>query len=392
VNPEILTKQVQQFINEHLDDDIRRILFKKSPFKNVSSRELAEQIESKKRCEKKLPSWYHALNIYYPPKLAVEQASSELTANYKSNLIKADTLVDLTGGFGVDSYYFSRKVPHVTHCEEDLTLSEIAGYNSKVLGALNILFISRNSMEYLRDTDNFFDIIFIDPSRRIKTKKVFLLKDCEPDVISNYSLLLSKGKRIIIKTSPLLDIQSGLNELKHVSEIHIVSVKNDCKELLWIIDRDFNEEPEVTCAAINGTETQRFSFKLSAERSLILKTWSPPLQYIYEPDVSLLKSGCFKLIADRFNLNKLHPNTHLYTSGELNEKFMGRKFKVISCTSYSNFSRNNALNKANVITRNFPLLPEEIKKKYHIRDGGSSYLIFTTGPSNQSLVIQAERL
>jgi 16S rRNA G966 N2-methylase RsmD len=392
LNPEILNNTVQRYINDHLDEDITRLLLKKSPFPSITSRELAEQIESKKRCEKKLPLWYNTAKIYYPPKLAIEQASSEQTATYKSDLVNGDTLIDLTGGLGVDSYYFSAKVERLIHCEQNKELSVIAAYNLNLLGADNIKFINQDCIAYLKNSDESFNIIFADPSRRVKTKKVFLLKDCEPDVISNFELLQSKAKQIMIKTSPLLDIQSGLSELKHVKEIHIISVKNDCKELLWVIDRDFDGEPEVNCAAINGSQTQTFSFKLSEERSLILKTWSVPLDYIYEPDVSLLKSGCFKLITERFSVKKLHPNTHLYTSSDLKENFTGRKFKVISCTTYAGFGKGTSLSKANVIARNFPLSPEEIKKKHHIRDGSSDYLLFTTGPSNQLLVIHAGRV
>jgi 16S rRNA G966 N2-methylase RsmD len=339
-----------------------------------------------------LPLWYKTAKVYYPSKQAIEQASSELTANYKSNLVSADKLIDLTGGFGVDSYFFSKKIKHVIHCEQNIELSGIASYNSELFGAYNIQFIKQDSLDYLKNINEFFDIIFIDPSRRIKTKKVFLLKDCEPDVIRNSTLLLSKANRIIIKTSPLLDIQSGLRELKHVSEIHVISIKNDCKELLWIIDRNFEDEPNMHCAAISESGMQTFSFKLSMERSLILKSYSVPLDYVYEPDVALLKSGCFKLIAEKFGIKKLHPNTHLYTSSELKEDFIGRKFRVISCMPYKNFSKNNSLDKANIISRNFPLSPEEIKKKHHVRDGSLNYLLFTTGLSNQLLVIHTERV
>jgi len=392
LNRAILHNKVQQFINEHLDDDITRILLKKSPFDDVSAKELAEQIESKTRCEKKIPLWYNTAKVYYPAKLAVEQASSELTANYKSNLVKADTLIDLTGGFGVDSFYFSKKVKEVIQCEQNIDLSDIASYNSGFLGAKNIRFIKQDGIDYLKTSNKSFDVIYADPSRRVKTKKVFFLKDCEPDVVANLDLLLSKSNRVIIKTSPLLDIQSGLNELSHVSEIHIISIKNDCKELLWVIDRDFEEEPVVNCTAINESGTQTFSFKLSVERALVLKEWSVPLDYMYEPDVSLLKSGCFKLITERFGVKKLHVNTHLYTSSDLQEDFIGRKFKVISSVAYKSFAKSNSLNKANVISRNFPLSVEEIKKKHHIHDGSLNYLLFTTGPSNQLLVIHANRV
>jgi len=383
---------VQQFINEHLGDDITRILLKKSPFVTISSRELAEQIDSKKRSEKKLPLWFNSENIYYPPKISIEQSSSELTANYKKDLAIGDKLLDLTGGFGVDSYYFSRKAGEVISCEQNAELSEIAKHNAAILKADNIRFVSSDSIDYLQHTEEAFDTIFADPSRRIKNSKVFMLKDCEPDVVKNGDLLLSKAKRIIIKTSPLLDISSGLRELSHVSEIHVISVKNDCKELLWVIDRDHATEPEIHSAVLSEDGTQTFSFKLTEERSTIIETYSAPLQYIYEPDVALLKAGCFKLITARFAVKKLHSNTHLYTSAEYIEDFPGRVFEVVTCLDYKNFIKTGFPDKANIITRNFPLVPEEIKKKHHIGDGGLNYLLFTTGPSNQLLVIQAQRM
>lgn len=219
-----------------------------------------------------------------------------------------------------------------------------------------------------------------------------MLKDCEPDVIENAGLLLSKAKRIIIKTSPLLDISSGLKELKNVSSIHVVSVKNDCKELLWIIDRDYTEEPKIHCAAIGENGVQVFSFKVSEERSVEITGYSAPQEYLYEPDVALLKGGCFKLITTRFNVAKLHSNTHLYTSATCIADFPGRIFEVVSCLDYKGFIKKGFPEKANFISRNFPMTPEEIKKKHRIADGGANYLLFTTGPSDQLLVILAKRI
>jgi 16S rRNA G966 N2-methylase RsmD len=392
LNPHVTNIAVQQFVNEHLDADITRILLRKSPFPDVSSKELVEQIDSKKRSEKKLPLWFNTANIYYPPKLSIEQSSSELTADYKKNLAVGGKLIDLTGGFGVDSYYFSQTVKEVTCCELNAELSQIATYNASLLKANNIRFVNADSIGYLQQTDEVFHTIFADPSRRIKNSKVFMLKDCEPDVVANTDLLLSKAGRIIIKTSPLLDISSGLKELKHVSSIHVISVKNDCKELLWIIDRDYTEEPQIHCAAINDAGTQTFSFRLSEERSLLISSYSDPKKYLYEPDVALLKAGCFKLITKQFNVEKLHSNTHLYTSEECIIDFPGRVFEVVACLDYKSFIKAGFPDKANIITRNFPSTPEEIKKKHRIADGGSNYLLFTTGLSNQLLVIQAKRL
>lgn len=391
MNPHVSDIAVQQFINEHLNEDITRILLKKSPFQNISSKELAEQIDSKKRCEKKLPLWFKTENIHYPPKLSVEQSSSELTADYKKGLALGNKLLDLTGGFGVDSYYFSRKVKEVVCCEQNSELSEIAKHNAAILHADNIRFVNADSIRYLQHTEEVFNTIFADPSRRVKNNKVFMLKDCEPDIVKNADLLLSKADRIIIKTSPLLDISSGLKELQYVSEIHVLSVKNDCKELLWIIDRAHATEPEIHCVPLKGG-LQTFSFKLSEEQSTIINTYSSPLTYIYEPDVALLKAGCFKLITKRFAVRKLHSNTHLYTSVECIRNFPGRVFEVISCRDYKRFIKSGFPNKANVVTRNFPLASEELKKKHKIQDGGEDYLLFTTGENNKLIVVHSVRL
>jgi 16S rRNA G966 N2-methylase RsmD len=237
VNKNILDGEVQKFINYNLQVDIPTLSLKKSPFPLVSSKELAEQIDSKKRCEIKLPRWFNSQGIYYPPKIAIEQASSEITAKYKAELMQGDELIDLTGGIGVDTLFFAMKAKSVTHCEINQELSEIAEYNSRIFG-LDINYIHSNGLDYLLTLNKTFSTIYIDPSRRISSKKVFMLKDCEPDIISNLQLLRNHSSRIIIKSAPLLDIQSSIKELKQVSSIHVVSIKNECKELLIIIDKE----------------------------------------------------------------------------------------------------------------------------------------------------------
>ena len=203
MNPEILNPEVQEFINANLREDITRILLKKSPFENVTSKELAGQIESKVRCEKKLPTWFNSPGIYYPPRISIEQASSEETARYKSASLRGDNIIDLTGGFGVDSFYFAKEASNVIHCESNKELSEIAAHNASVLGITNIRFIQADGMAYLRETHEEFDTIYVDPSRRVNSRKVFRLADCEPDVASNLDLLRKKASRVLLKTSPL---------------------------------------------------------------------------------------------------------------------------------------------------------------------------------------------
>jgi hypothetical protein len=392
LNKGILHSEVQKFIQEHFEDDIHSIVLKRSPFKEISSRELAEQIDSKKRCELKLSLWFKTEGIYYPPKLSIEQASSEIAAKYKAELIEGNKIIDLTGGFGVDSYYFALKTDSVTHCELNKELSDISKFNSEILGLNNINYLNINGIEYLRTSKERFSTIYIDPSRRIESKKVFLLKDCEPNIIEHLSLLKEYSDCLIIKVATLLDIQSAVRELKHISEIHVISIKNECKELLIIIrNNEMSDDPTIVCALLNE-KTQKYSFKLSEEKNYTLLSYSEPLRYIYEPDSALLKAGCFKLISRDFGLEKLHLHTHLYTSNELKNSFPGRKFKLKKVWSFGAFTKEHTFLKANIICRNFGLSPEELKKKLKIKDGGNEYLIFCTGLNNELLVINCDRI
>ena len=390
MNPAILNKEVQDFIGENIHADTSRILLSKSPFPEVSSRELAEQIDSRKRCEKKLPLWFSTPGIYYPPKLSVEQASSEVTAQFKATLAKGKTLLDLTGGFGVDSYYFEKAGMQVLHSEINSELSVIAEHNAKILKARNIQFNKGNGLELL-SSGNQFDTIYIDPSRRVATQKVFKLRDCEPDVPNNLELLQRFSSRLIIKTSPLLDIQAGLLELGNVNQVYILSVKNDCKELLWVLDTGKVTEPEIICHTFDD-EQHEYRFEISEERAFSLSEYSNPLTYLYEPDVALLKGGVFKLISRDYEVKKLNQNSHLYTSNELKSNFAGRKFLIKKWGDYKAFMKGNKLEKANIISRNFPLNPVEIKKKHKVKDGGNDFLIFTTGPTGQLLVVQCSKI
>lgn len=392
MNKAILDTDIQDFINKNINADISRLSLSKSPFPSVSSKELAEQIDSKRRAEYKLPLWFNTSGIYYPLKISIEQASSEIAARYKADLIRGEKVIDLTGGFGVDSYFFSKKEKDVTHCEINKGLSEISQHNAQVLGA-DIQFVNADGLEYLRISGQTFDTIYVDPSRRKNARKVFLLKDCEPDVPGNMDLFLKKSDRIIIKTAPLLDLQSTISELKQVSEVHVISIKNECKEIVWIIDKNESKtDPAIVCAALIEHKTQIYRFRLSEEKEFRITDYSDPLTFIYEPDVALLKAGCFKLISRDFGLGKLHQHTHLYTSGKLNSNFIGRSFKLKKTWNYGAFMKENTVRKANIICRNFPLSPETLRKKLKINDGGEEYLLFCTGRKNELLVLNCERL
>ena len=269
MNKAILQPNVQLFIQNNLKTDINKLIFKGSPFENITIQELANQILAKQKSEKKLSQWFNTKDIYYPEKLSIEQTSSEITAEYKSNLISGDTIIDLTGGFGVDCLAFSKKFKNVIHCEINEQLSEIVKYNYKKLGVSNIKTIAKNGINFLKQFSERLDCIYIDPSRRHDIKgKVFLLKDCLPNVPKNLDFLFTKANTILIKNSPILDIASSVNELKFIKEIHIISVKNEVKELLFILEKNNKEFIQIKTHNLLKDNTQEFKFTYKSKQYL----------------------------------------------------------------------------------------------------------------------------
>ncbi|MGB6269175.1 MAG: class I SAM-dependent methyltransferase, partial [Olleya sp.] len=292
-NKAILSKEIQEFIKNNSSTDVSELVLKGIPFSEELKQDIINQIEAKQRSEKKLPTWFNTKNIYYPSKLNIEQTSSEITAKHKANLLSGNTLIDLTGGFGVDSYYFSKSIKSVVYCEINKDLSQIAEHNSSVLKASNITFYSENGIDVLKKINKTFDWIYLDPSRRDDLKgKVFLLKDCLPNAPKHLDLFFSYSKNIIIKTSPLLDISSGLNELSNVKTIHCIAVNNEVKELLWILESNFNGKTTINTVNIKNEDTENFSFIFNEEKQEEAN-YNLPLTHLYEPNVAILKSGAF---------------------------------------------------------------------------------------------------
>lgn len=386
MNKTILNTGVQNFIQKNWNTDIVSVLLKKPIFDGISQKELVEQLEAKKKCVKKLPTWFETSNIYYPKKLNIEQTSSEKTAAYKSQIVTGETLLDLTGGFGVDSYFFSKKIDKVFYTEIDARLAQIASYNFKILDAKNVEVIAKDGISFLESVEKRFDWIYIDPSRRNDLKeKIFRLADCAPNVIEHIDTLFHKSDNIILKTSPLLDISRGIEELQNVSEIHVVAVNNEVKELLWVLKKTNRESPLIKTINLKGTH-ESFDFVLSTEKETD-STFAEPRQYLYEPNAAILKSGAFKQIGNRFFLKKLHEHSHLYTSDELIE-FPGRRFKVENVLRYNKKARGSLnIKKANITIRNFPKSVADIRKKHKIKEGGGIYLFFTKNFLDQLIVI-----
>lgn len=388
MNKHILDKHVQDYINQHLNDDVHKIAMAKSPFKDVEAKELANQIAAKKKAIKKLPLWYSTTGIYYPSLLSVEQCSSEATAAYKAGLAIGDTLIDLTGGFGVDSYYFSRLLKKVMHCEINAELSEIAAHNAELLGMPHTRFLAADGIIYLRNSAESFDTIYVDPARRSSSGKVFMLRDCTPNVVEHLDLLLSKSKRIIIKTAPLLDLVAGLKELRNVSEIHIVSLRNELKELLWIIEKEETPIVKIVCRMLNENYKGFSFYKGDEEISHAQLLAGTPSGYLYEPDVALLKSGAFNLIAQAYGLKKLAPQTQLYTAEHINDRFPGRIFKINRVITSGELKKEKHLT-GNVIVRNYRDKAENLVRKYKIKPDQHQFLLFTQSRTDGFIVIDA---
>ncbi|MEO0526281.1 MAG: class I SAM-dependent methyltransferase [Bacteroidota bacterium] len=368
------------------------VLLKKEVFEGISPKELAEQIEAKKKCREKLPTWFNTANIYYPNKLHIEQTSSEITAQYKAEIINGKSLLDLTGGFGVDSFFFSEKTACVWHCEINQKLSEIAGYNFKVLGKKNIETVTKNGFDILKESNQNFDWIYVDPSRRNEIKeKVFLLTDCIPNVPTHLTFLLEKSKHILIKTSPLLDFSIGIKELRFVKEIHVVAVKNEVKELLWVIEKGYSGKVHIKTINFGNSGEEIFAFYMSNEKEAV-PDLGVPSTYLYEPNVAILKSGAFKIITDRFPIKKLHRHTHLYTSETLID-FPGRRFKIEEAMPFNKKTAQKLkVQKANITIRNFPKSVSNLRKQLKIKDGGAVYLFFTKDMNENHVILRCSKV
>ena len=388
MNKAILNKEVQKFIDVNLRLDTNRLMLKKPIFIEVSNKELAEQISAKLKCKDKLPTWFGLENGLFPVKISIEQTSSEETAKYKSSLISGKNIVDLTGGFGVDDFYFSSNFDLLIHCELNPELSEITEHNFKELGVGNCTFIQGDGLVFLQNSEEKFDWIYLDPSRRSEIKgKVFLLKDCLPNVPDNLELLFSKSNNVMMKTSPLVDISQGISELKGVKEIHVVAVKNEVKELLWILEKECSGDILIKTVNLIGEDKQEFEFALSSEGNQDLK-YSLPLNYLYEPNSAILKSGAFNQVSVQLELFKLNKHSHLYTSQDL-IPFPGRSFEIKEVVPFQKkvLKKRFGESKANITIRNFPKKVDELRKDLNIKDGGDVYLFFTTNRTGEKVCL-----
>jgi 16S rRNA G966 N2-methylase RsmD len=392
-----LSEAARQYVAEHLHDDPATLALQARRYPDLPVPELVRQIQARQKAKAKLPLWANNPDLVFPPALSVEQASSDRTAAFKASLVGGSRLADLTGGFGVDTSYFAQQVSEVHYVERNAQLVEVVRHNLGTLGVGNVHYHVGDAAAWLREQpDNHFDWIYLDPARRDNAdKKIFRLADCEPDVLRLIPLLLRKAERILLKTSPMLDIEQAVQELGRVRRLWVVATDNECKEVLYELGQEAAVDPErLTINILRDGREQTFRTNRTRESKAVPR-YAEPQEYVYEPNVAVLKAGGFKSIGTSFSLLKLHQHSHLYTSNTLREDFPGR---VFHCRAVCRYDKKELLahlgpeQRAHVTVRNFPDSVADFRYRTGIREGGTTYLLATTDLRGRLIVLVCERL
>lgn len=392
----IPSNETLEFIRQHRLEDVRRLALQAGKKPDVDISFALRQIAGWQIARHKLPQWSQHEGIFYPPHLSMEQCSSETTAIYKAKVMGGGhSFADLTGGLGVDCSYLASAFDTAHYVERDEELCTLASHNFHCLGYEHIQVHRAEAEDFLRNMEP-VDCLFLDPARRDNHgAKTVAIADCSPDVSMLRPMLLQKARRVMIKLSPMLDITQALRDISGVSEVHIIAIQNECKELLLLLSAETDPaEPIFHCVHFATGCTQHFSFSLSEEQSATCSFTSTPGVYLYEPNAALLKAGVFRLPATRMSLNKLHPNSHLYTSDTLVPDFPGRIFTVESVCTFGKKELKqltSSLTQANLTTRNFPSSVAELRKRLKLRDGGNTYLFATTLADERKVIIKCKK-
>jgi 16S rRNA G966 N2-methylase RsmD len=385
----LLDKEIQ-FIQDKLHQDPVLIALEASKYPDFDIPKLVGQIKARQKLKDKMPQWVANSRVFFPPVLALEQSSSEETANFKASLVKGK-IVDLTGGMGLDSYAFAKAGCEVVYLERQEELAKITSYNHKELKIGNIIHYSEDSLIWLKEQNEIYNFIYLDPARRDKAgNKVVLLQDCEPNALELIPYINNKTS-LLIKTSPLLDLDRAIKELDGVEKVFVVCIKNEVKELLFLKTTNSTEDPEISVVELSQKNEILFKSKKSTEKGKEV-TYGDSLNYLYEPHAGILKAGFFKSAGEK--IAKISPNTHLYTSENLYTNFAGRSFEILATGTLDKKWILAVLPgmKANISTRNFPLNADEIRKKFQLKDGGELTLFAFKDRANKNKVVLAKKI
>ena len=389
----MLTQETKDFIKSHREEDPRKLALQAKRYPTVDILQAVTQIEGWQAAREKLPAWAATEGIIYPPRISMEQCSSEATARFKSTIANGESLADLTGGFGIDFSYMAQGFKKATYIERSEVLCNIARENLKLLGIGHATVINGNSEEVLKGIEK-QDWIFVDPARRDGVgRKVVALSDCEPDVTAMEQLLLEKSRKAMIKCSPMLDITAASRQLKSIEAIYIVAVNNECKELLFILGSEPGTTPPTHCVNIKHGKAGIYTCTPDEDKKEPAYSSSVG-NYLYEPNAAIQKAGCHRALAAHFGIAKLHPNSHLFTSEEVVKGFPGRAFKVEKCYGFSKSDIKDiqALQKANIAVRNFPAGVEELRKRLKLADGGEHDIFATTVAKGEKVLVVCKKV
>lgn len=376
------------FIREHAEADVHQLALQGTKNPEVNLTFALEQIAGRQKAKTKLPTWAATDGIIYPPHLSMEQCSSEQTARYKANIAgKGALMVDLTAGYGVDMAFVSPNYRRAIHVEQQASLCAISSENFKLLGLNHIEVVCADGVDYLHQLDH-ADLIFLDPARRDDHgARTYGIADCTPNVLELRDELLQKADRVMLKLSPMLDWRKAVEDLGNVNEVHIVSIDNECKELLLILSKE--EKPLKLFCVNNDQVFEGDQGDWLNERS-IAEIRVPVLMssqaYLFEPNTSIMKAGCFALLEQRFKVAQLDKNSHLFVSDNDISDFPGRRFIIEKTTSMNKRELKAALagiDKANITVRNFPMSVAELRKRLKLKEGGDLYLFATTIAGHQ---------
>ena len=391
----LINEKTWDFIRQHADDDVRKLALQGVKDAEVDLQMALQQIAGRQTARRKLPSWAAVEGIAYPPHLNMEQCSSEQTARYKASLTPipspkgegSDVFVDLTGGFGVDFYWLSQGFKQRVYVEQNESLCTISSHNFEVLG-LACSVCCCDTATYLTTMPH-VDLIYMDPARRNEHGgRAYGIEDCSPNVLELLPLLMEKASRVMLKLSPMLDWRKAVEDLKYVSEVHIVSVDNECKELLLLLDQERSADLRVVCVNDDScfeffpgqgkiVPEERNGFSLGEKRPFAIGETA----FLYEPNASIMKAGCFEEVEQRFPVQQISQNSHLFLSSVEIEDFPGRRFQISSISSMNKQELRTALKeveRANISVRNFPLSADQLRKKLKLKDGGDVYIFATT--------------
>jgi hypothetical protein len=393
-----MNEATRNFIRKHAEADVRQLALQGTKDPEVDMTYALEQIAGRQMARTKIPSWATVEGIVYPPHLSMEQCSSEQTARYKASIAgKGAFVIDLTAGFGVDLAFLSQGFQRAVHVERQPELCAISSENFKLLGLSYIEVICGDGVEYLHQLDH-ADLIFLDPARRnAHGGRTYGISDCTPNVLEIRDELLEKADRVLLKLSPMLDWQKAVEDLKCVSEVHIISVDNDCKELLLVLTK---EEKSLKVVCVNNSSIFAFDgdYKSPSQKSGITNPLQQgslqqarqqitnthhlsPTTYLFEPNASIMKAGCFELLEHRFGARQLDKNSHLFISDADIPEFPGRRFIIEKTTTMNKRELKDALadiDRANITVRNFPMSVAELRKRLKLKDGGNVFVFATT--------------